>query len=113
MLDHQFDEMLPGHAKILNKRPWDYFRDHFWVTYWFESVAPKYFLDAVPLDNVLFETDFPHTTCLFGNIQETIQSGLGHVSDEVRQKILWENAASLYNIVDPPEAWRILSRGAM
>ncbi|SQD97745.1 hypothetical protein FMEAI12_4280051 [Parafrankia sp. Ea1.12] len=28
---------------------------------------------------MLFETDFPHTTRLFGNIQETISAGLGHV----------------------------------
>ena len=59
--------------------PSDLFRQSVYVTYWFESVAPKHFLDIVPIDNVLFETDFPHTTCLFGNIQETIDAGLGHV----------------------------------
>ena len=69
-------------------------------------MAPKHFLDIVPIDNVLFETDFPHTTCLFGNIQETIDAGLGHVEPGVRQKILWDNAASLYRIEDPPPSWR-------
>jgi uncharacterized protein len=86
--------------------PSELFRQSVYVTYWFESVAPKHFLDVVPVDNVLFETDFPHTTCLFGNIQETIQAGLGHVDDAVRRKILWENAAKLYRIVEPPESWR-------
>ena len=52
----------------------------------------------IPIDNVLFETDFPHTTCLFGNIQETIELGLGNVSEEIRHKILWANAAALYGI---------------
>ena len=91
--------------------PSELFRQSVYVTYWFESVAPKHFLDVVPIDNVLFETDFPHTTCLFGNIQETIRSGLGHVTESVRRKILWENAARLYNIVEPPVDWRNLPRG--
>jgi predicted TIM-barrel fold metal-dependent hydrolase len=86
--------------------PSELFRQGVYVTYWFESVAPKHFMDVVPIDNVLFETDFPHTTCLFGNIQETIASGLGHVDASVRRKILWENAAALYRIDEPSESWR-------
>jgi predicted TIM-barrel fold metal-dependent hydrolase len=85
--------------------PSDLFRQSVYVTYWFESIAPKHFLDQIPVDNVLFETDFPHTTCLFGNIQETIEAGLGHVDDATRRKILWENAARLYAIEDPPATW--------
>jgi len=76
------------------------------VTYWFESVAPKYFLDAIPLGNVLFETDFPHTTSLFGNIQETIDAGIGHLDEATRRTILWDNAARLYGIEEPSEEWR-------
>ena len=85
--------------------PSELFRQSVYVTYWFESIAPKHFLDVVPIDNILFETDFPHTTCLFGNIQQTIENGLGHVEPAVRRKILWENAARLYGIVDPPASW--------
>ena len=91
--------------------PSELFRQSVFVTYWFESVAPKHFLDIIPIDNVLFETDFPHTTCLFGNIQETIESGLGHVDARCRRKILWENAARLYHIEDPPESWRPVQAG--
>jgi predicted TIM-barrel fold metal-dependent hydrolase len=85
--------------------PSDMFKRGIYVTYWFESVAPTHFLDLIPVDNVLFETDFPHTTCLFNNIQETIQNGLGHVEPSVRRKILWGNAAGLYGIPDPPAEW--------
>ncbi len=86
--------------------PSDLFRQSVYVTYWFESLAPKHFLDLVPIDNVLFETDFPHTTCLFGNIQETIENGLGHLDSNTRGKILWDNAARLYRIKEPPSSWR-------
>jgi len=85
--------------------PSELFRRQVFVTFWFESLAPRHFLEIIPVDNVLFETDFPHTTCLFGNIQETIASGLGHVDAAVRRKILWENAARLYGIERPPESW--------
>jgi predicted TIM-barrel fold metal-dependent hydrolase len=85
--------------------PSELFRDHVYVTYWFEQVAPNHMLDLVPIDNVLFETDFPHTTCLFGNIGSTIEANLGHVPEEVRRKILWENAARLYGIASPPPGW--------
>jgi predicted TIM-barrel fold metal-dependent hydrolase len=81
--------------------PSQLFREHVYVTYWFEQVAPRYLLDVVPVDNVLFETDFPHTTCLFGNIRETIETGLGHAPEAVRRKILWDNAAALYGIPEP------------
>ena len=86
--------------------PSDLFRRSVYVTYWFESLAPTHFLDLIPTDNLLFETDFPHTTCLFGNIQQTIEDGLGHVDAGVRRKVLWENAARLYSIEAPSEAWQ-------
>jgi predicted TIM-barrel fold metal-dependent hydrolase len=85
--------------------PSDLFREHVFVTYWFERLAPRHFLDLIPVDNVLFETDFPHTTCLFGDIDQTIEENLGHVPEEVRRKILWENAAKLYRIESPPSDW--------
>jgi predicted TIM-barrel fold metal-dependent hydrolase len=94
--ERQPDDVLPS----------DLFRQSVFVTYWFETVAPKHFMDVVPIDNVLFETDFPHTTCLFGNIQETIRAGLGHVDPVTRRKILWDNAARLYRIDDPPARWQ-------
>ena len=86
--------------------PSELFKQSVYVTYWFESVATKHMMDVIPVDNVLFETDFPHTTCLFGNIQETIEHGLGHVDATIRSKILWGNSAKLYGIPEPSEEWR-------
>ncbi len=86
--------------------PSELFAQSVYVTYWFESVAPTHFLDIIPIDNVLFETDFPHTTCLYGNIQETIHHGIGHLDPTTRHKILWDNAQHLYNIAEPTQAWR-------
>jgi predicted TIM-barrel fold metal-dependent hydrolase len=96
----------PGRARTADDvLPSDLFRQHVFVTYWFERQAPRYFLDLIPVDNVLFETDFPHTTCLFGDIDETIAENLGHLPEEIRRKILWDNATRLYRIEPPAGDW--------
>ena len=97
-LEHQFDEMLPSKSKLLQRRPWDYFRDQFWVTYWFESVGPKLLLNTVGVDKVLFETDFPHPTSLYPGVQEHIVDTLGGYDDHVRKRVLERNAVELYNL---------------
>jgi len=97
-LEHQFDEMLPSKSKMLQRRPWEYFRDQFWVTYWFETVGPKLLLNTVGVDKVLFETDFPHPTSLYPGVQEHIIETLGGYDAHVRKRVLERNAAELYNL---------------
>jgi predicted TIM-barrel fold metal-dependent hydrolase len=97
-LEHQFDEMLPSKSKILKRRPWEYFRDHFWVTFWFEKIAPLKLLDVLGVDKVLFETDFPHPTSLYPGVQDHIMETLGGYDHGVRKKVLETNAVKLYNL---------------
>jgi len=97
-LEHQFNEMLPVKSKILQRRPKEYFRDHFWCTYWFESVGPKLLLETIGVDKVLFETDFPHPTSLYPGVQEHIVDTLGGYDDHVRKRVLERNAVELYNL---------------
>jgi len=97
-LEHQFDEMLPSKTDLLHKRPWDYFRDHFWVTYWFESIGPKTLMETLGVDKVLFETDFPHPTSLYPGVQEHIVDTLGGYDRSVKERVLQRNAAELYNL---------------
>lgn len=97
-LEHQFDEMLPSKSKVLQRRPWDYFRDQFWVTYWFEHVGPKLLLETLGVDRVLFETDFPHPTSLYPGVQEHIVDTLAGYDQSVRKKVLESNAVKLYNL---------------
>ena len=97
-LEHQFDEMLAGKREGLSRRPWQYFRDHFYCTFWFEKVAPKLLLETIGVDNVLFETDFPHPTSLYPGVQAHLVDTLGGYSHEVQKKVLQSNAAKLYNL---------------
>jgi predicted TIM-barrel fold metal-dependent hydrolase len=58
-------------------------------------------LDKIGEDNVLFETDYPHPVCLYGNVREKIDAGLAGQPAGVRRKLLWENAAKLYRVAEP------------
>src|SRR5580698_9473122 len=97
-LEHQFDEMLAGSARKPKRRPWEYFRQNFWVTYWFEKVGPKLLLETLGTDRVLFETDFPHPTSLYPGVQEHLVDVLGGFDYAVRKAVLEDNAVQLYNL---------------
>ena len=76
-----------------------------YACYWFEQIAPRRLIDKVGADNILFETDFPHPTCLYDQeVHDRISEGLGDTDAETRRKILWSNAQKLYRIEEPTAA---------
>ena len=85
--------------------PSDYFHRQVYVCYWFEQLAPQRLLETIGVDNVMFETDFPHPTSLFDDsVRTRIDGALGAHTDEVRRKVLWSNAAQLYHVEEPSPA---------
>ena len=91
--------------------PSELFARQVYTTYWFEHFPPGS-LDGFPVDNIMFETDFPHGSCLYGDIQETVDRSLADLPADVRRKFLWENAARLYGIPDAPASWLTGVQGA-
>ena len=104
-LDYQFiGNRVAEERPDLDRLPSEYFATNIYACYWFEQIAPRRLIDKVGADRILFETDFPHPTCLYGDeVHERIQLGLGDTDDATRRKILWENAEGLYRI-EPPNA---------
>jgi predicted TIM-barrel fold metal-dependent hydrolase len=100
-VDHSYLEGRPGRTSEWDLLPSEYFARQVYACYWFETVAPRRLLAELPVDNILFETDFPHPTCLYGNLREKIEAGLGDAPADVREKFLWENSARLYGIERP------------
>ena len=78
--------------------PSEYFHRQVYACYWFEQLAPQHQLQDIGVDNILFETDFPHPTCLYGNVQEMAESGLAGQPEDVKRKILVDNAVDLYKV---------------
>jgi len=66
--------------------------------FWFEESAPNRLLDVIGFNNVMFESDFPHPTCLYPSPVEHALKVLEPWGPEVQRKVLSENAARLYKI---------------
>ncbi|MGY9074365.1 MAG: amidohydrolase family protein [Acidimicrobiales bacterium] len=105
-LDYQFlGNRVSEDRPELDRLPSEYFASNVYACYWFEQIAPRRLIDKVGVDHILFETDFPHPTCLYGDeVNERIEAGLGDSDAETRHKILWANAQKLYRIDEPTAA---------
>jgi len=99
-LDYEMFENAPDDLAQLSKPPSEYFRSNFYATFWFENNRNKLpeLIDAVGEDSILFETDFPHPTCLYPNPLGTVEAKMATLAPEVRKKIYGENARKLYRL---------------
>jgi len=105
-MDYQFqgNSVAEEHPEF-DRLPSEYFKRNVYACYWFEQTAPRRLLDKVGVDNILFETDFPHPTSLYGEeVHARIKGGLSDCEEPVRHKILWENAQKLYKVTGPTAA---------
>lgn len=100
--DYTFDYgRCQQHNPAFTMKPSEYFARQVYGCFWFEEIAPREMLDRLPADNLLFETDYPHPVCLYGNVREKIEAGLKDATPENRRKLLFDNAARLYRIDGP------------
>ena len=102
-LEFQFDEMVtePDEVNAARKRPAEYFREHIYVMFWFEKSGPAKLIEDIGVRNVLVETDIPHPTCLYPGPKEHFARVLSGMSDEVKRRVLQDNAVELYKIKLP------------
>ena len=96
--EYQWDEMVPTEVRHHELRPTEKFRRNIWACFWFEDFGPRKVIEQIGVKNVLFETDFPHPTCLYPRSQEHIANVLGDLDPEVRTAVLQQNASELYRI---------------
>jgi uncharacterized protein len=102
-IEYQLDEMVtePAEVKLQQRRPREYFRDHIYVTFWFEEVGPTKLLDDIGVNNVLVETDIPHPTCIYPEAKERIAKVMAKLDPVSRRRVLQDNAAELYGLPIP------------
>jgi predicted TIM-barrel fold metal-dependent hydrolase len=99
-LDYEMAENAPADLARLAKPPSEYFRSNLYATFWYESTREKLpaLVEAVGEDRIMFETDFPHPTCLYPRPVERAQEKMAGLSPQARAKILGENARRLYRL---------------
>ena len=96
-LEYQFDENA---VTGLELRPREYFQRQIFASFWFETDA-RGPIEKLGEDNIMFETDFPHPTCLYPSIQDHVKATLGELEPAVQRKVLCETAARVYQLPLP------------
>lgn len=102
--EYQMDENMPANYAKLELRPRDYFQRQIYASYWFEEENVADSIRRIGFDNVMFETDFPHPTCLYPHVQEHAQKTLASLPESAQRKILYETASKVYGVPVPAGA---------
>ena len=95
-LEYQLAENAAGQHFALTPR--EYFARNVYGCFWFEQ---RNLLDSIRqcgVDNVMFETDFPHPTCFYPEPLRLASPALAALDPVSRRKVLSGNAAKLYSI---------------
>lgn len=98
MLDYQMEQTAPG---LLSMKPSEFFRRQIFATFWFEEMTPKHLIGEIGTENIMFETDFPHATCLYPDGREHLCKVTAGLDEHTRRRVLQDNAAELYRIALP------------
>jgi uncharacterized protein len=95
-LDYHADENA---ASGLSLKPSEYFKRQIYACFWFEN-GPSLInsIQRLGVGNCMFETDFPHPTCLFPEPLRSATPTFKNVDESFRRKVFSENAARVYNI---------------
>jgi len=97
-LDYQQRESAPGSREQLSLRPSEYFRRQVYGCFWFERDSVAHAVEALGADRILFETDYPHPTCLYPDPLAQVAALETRLGPDTMRKILQDNAAELYRI---------------
>jgi uncharacterized protein len=97
-LDYEMAENAPQLRERLSLSPTEFFKRQIYATTWFERTNLAQLVATVGEDNIMFETDFPHPTCLYPDPLATAAANMGDLDPAVQRKILGENGVKLYRL---------------
>ena len=100
-LDYQLYESSPTVVQELSMLPSEYFKRQVYGCFWFEQRMLGPVIDALGASQVLFETDFPHPTCLYPDPLASATEALAGQGDDVVRQVMQDNAAALYKVPLP------------
>lgn len=99
-MDYELFENAPAHFEKLARKPSEYFKHHWYATFWFEENQGhlQSLMDSVGDDRILFETDFPHPTCLYPDPLGAVAEKMATLRPETRARVMGDNARTLYRL---------------
>lgn len=96
--DHQWErqKLWRDGMKI---KPSEYFHRQCYVNFWYERIGIEN-RHHIGVDNIMWESDFPHPTCTWPDSQSYLERSLEGVPEDERRKILVDNAVRVFNLDD-------------
>ena len=92
-IDLEWEDQFKDLSLTMN--PSEYWYRQCKATYQSDRIGIK-LLNELGIDNVMWGSDFPHPDGLWPDSQKFISRELGHLPQDVKRKIVCENAAKLY-----------------
>jgi uncharacterized protein len=94
--DHEWERRHLWTEGIKNK-PSDLFRRQIYVDFWYEKAGIE-LRDTVGVDNIMWESDYPHIAATYPRSWSFVERSLVGVPEAERQKLLYGNALKLYGL---------------
>ena len=94
--DHEWERRRLWTEGIVT-RPSEQFSRQIYSMFWFERAGIE-LRDQFSVDNLMWQTDFPHSTSTYPGTWKYADHVVGEVPQAVRKKLLFENARKLYRL---------------
>jgi predicted TIM-barrel fold metal-dependent hydrolase len=85
------------------RRPLDVYREHMFVCMVTDDTALSQ-IDVIGEDNLMWESDYPHTDGMWPHSRSTLERSLADIPDDIAVKIGSSNAQRVFAAVPPPVA---------
>lgn len=81
----------------ITTRPSEQFQRQVFVDFWYEQAGIEH-RHAIGINNIMWESDYPHSTSTFPESWKFVDRTMKDVSKEDQEKLLYRNAMRLYNL---------------
>ena len=95
--DHAYDKYKAMQPDPLPQPPSFYLERQVWATFQDDPVGPSTH-EIFGADNYMWASDFPHSDSTFPDSHQWIEKNFATVPDDVRRKIVYDNAVKLYEM---------------
>ncbi len=96
-LDHGYAKFGAMQGNPLPLKPSEYIRRQLWATFMDEPVGPATY-NLFGATNYMWASDFPHSDSTWPESRKVVERDFAGVPEDVKRKIVFENAAILYHI---------------
>lgn len=96
--DYEFDQFRVSEQVSYSLRPSEAFRRQCYGTGWYGFANIEHICEYPGADNIMWSANFPLATSMWPRISQSIEIQFDQIAQESREKILWRNAARLYQL---------------